>query len=383
MLSKSITTFATLASIATVHAAPMASSSSNLLSKLYGSSSPAGAPAAPTEAAGGDTTPFVYPLSNGFPASNLSKDAIAAIQAQAFGTIPNGPAPASLATDDITSLELIAFNEIFEVAFFTDLLYNVTNKVPGYEVSNDADYQQLVSTITAVQAQEELHAIFANSAVAAFGHPAIQGCAYNFPVSTLKDALSLAKLFTDVVLGVLPNIQSHFAANGDAALIPGVGSVIGQEGEQNGYYRTALGLVPSALPFLTASSRAFAFSALNQFFVVPGSCQASVSQINLPIFPALAVSPAQPNATTQTLTFSTSSDCSKAAALVYINQQNTPIVVDITQAGSGSVTANFPFNENLMNGLTIAALVSSKGPFADADAVAAATIAGPAFIEIN
>ena len=45
-----------------------------------------------------------------------------------------------------------------------------------------------------------------------------------------------------------------------------------QQGEQNGFYRSLLGLIPSALPFLTASTRDFAFSAINQNFVVPGSC---------------------------------------------------------------------------------------------------------------
>lgn len=368
MLSYTIATIAALAAVASVQAAPMPN--------------PAGAPAAPTEAAGGDTTPFTYPLSNGFPSNNLSKDAVAAIQNQAQGTLPNGPPPPSLASDDITSLELIAFNEIFEVAFFTDLLYNITNKVSGYEVEDPNDYQQLVVAITAVQAQEELHALNANGAVAHFGRPAIQGCQYNFPVDNLKDALSTAKLFTDVVLGTLANIQGHLAMNNDSGLVPAIGSVIGQEGEQNGYYRAALNLVPSALPFLTASSRAFAFSALNQLFVVPGSCDASVKQIDLPIFPALSVSPAQPTAQTQTLTFSTAS-LSGVEALVYINQQNTPIVVDVTQGSGNTVTANFPYQENQMNGLTIAALVNCKGPFASADDVAAATVAGPVFIEIN
>ena len=346
-------------------------------------SSSASAPA-PTgsQNAGG----FAFPLQNGFPSP--SADALTAIEIAAQGTLPNGPPPPSLAEDDLTSLQLIAFNEISEVAFFTELIANVTNKVPGYEVPDDNGL--LLKTLIAVQAQEELHALNANGALAHFGKAAITPCRYNFPVATLKDALALAQTFTDVVLGTLANVQLHLAQNGDAGLVPAIGSVIGQEGEQNGFYRATQGLIPSSLPFLTASSRGFAFSALNQLFVVPGSCDAVVKSINLPIFAPLSITSGPVTAKTQTLSFaagaSSAVDYSKAQALVYINQQNVPVVVDITQTGSGSglsFTANFPYDQFLMNGLTIAAVVNSKGPFSSADAVAAATIAGPGLIEIN
>ena len=46
-------------------------------------------------------------------------------------------------------------------------------------------------------------------------------------------------------------------------------------------------------------------------------------------------------------------------------------------------TANFPYDENVMNGLTIAAVVTSVAHYSDADAVAAATVFGPGLIEIN
>ena len=58
--------------------------------------------------------------------------------------------------------------------------------------------------------------------------------------------------------------------NGDAGNIRGFTASLGQEGEQNGFYRDLLGKLPSALPFLTASLRDFAFSALNQNFVIEG-----------------------------------------------------------------------------------------------------------------
>jgi hypothetical protein len=45
--------------------------------------------------------------------------------------------------------------------------------------------------------------------------------------------------------------------------------------------------------------------------------------------------------------------------------------------------ASFPYVEFEMNGLTIASLTPSPGPFANADDVAQAALFGPAFIIIN
>jgi hypothetical protein len=72
---------------------------------------------------------------------------------------------------------------------------------------------------------------------------------------------------------------------------------------------------------------------------------------------------------------------------VYINQQNAPIVESLldvqVSGGDATFTAAFPYNLNEMNGLTIAVLTKSAGPFSSVDAVANATIYGPAVIEIN
>jgi hypothetical protein len=46
-------------------------------------------------------------------------------------------------------------------------------------------------------------------------------------------------------------------------------------------------------------------------------------------------------------------------------------------------TATFPYTENLMNGLTITALVNGTGPFSGVDQVASATVAGPGLVSIN
>jgi hypothetical protein len=74
-------------------------------------------------------------------------------------------------------------------------------------------------------------------------------------------------------------------------------------------------------------------------------------------------------------------------SVVYINQQNAPIVETLqnihTQGDDVTFSANFPYRKNEMNGLTIAVLTSGSGPFTSADAVANATVFGPAIIEIN
>ncbi|KAJ9640743.1 hypothetical protein, variant [Exophiala oligosperma] len=353
-----------------------------------------GTPPPPATPSSQGSNPFKFPLQNGFPNIQNPSAALTQIEQQAHGLLPNGPPPPSApAADDLTSLRLIAFNEIFEVAYFTELLSNVTNNVVGYQFQDANLRETIIEALTAIVAQEELHALNANGALAHFNAGPIQPCLYNAPVDNFQDAIALASTFTDVVLGTLGDVQVHFGQNGDAGLIRGVAAVIGQEGEQNGFYREILGELPSQAPFLTASAREFAFSALNQNFVVPGSCPNS-NTIALPIFGALTLETPKVQAQDQQLQFSFQATgqysqyaSGQGLSLVYINQQNVPVVVPIqgAQNDGGKVTfsANFPFSENLMFGLTIAAVTSNAGPFADVDAVAKAALFGPALIEVQ
>jgi hypothetical protein len=308
----------------------------------------------------------------------------------AHGTLPNAGSPSSLAPGDVTIFELIAFNELFEVAFFTSLINNITNNVAGFETGNSGVQQFVLQALTAVQAQEELHALGANGILTTAGQTAIQPCEYKFPTDTFQTAIDFARTFTDVVLGTLQDAQVGLNANGGdgAALIPLIGSVIGQEGEQNGYYRSLLNLIPSELPFLTRSAAPFAFSVLNQLVVVPGSCPNS-NIIDLPIFGALAVNPPEPQPKDQDLTFTFTNNGTDVSSLslVYINQQNLPIVEPLkdVQTNGDTVTfkAFFPWSKFIMNGLTISAVTNSAGPFQSADEVAAATLFGPGLIEVQ
>lgn len=352
--------------------------------------------------------PFTYsnnPLGNGFPTIAKGSAQQLAIEQQAHGSLSNAPPPpASPQPDSLTSLRLIAFNELFEVAFFTELLSNITNNVDGYKIHHQGARDFIIRALTAVQAQEELHVLNANNALTLFAQP-ILPCQYNFPVATFEEAINLASTFTDVVLGTLQDVQQTFGADGDIGLIRGVGSVIGQEGEQNGFYRQLLDKTPSALPFLTTSTREFAFSAL-QGFVVPNSC-GNLGEIDLQIFDPLNVDTTpldvpQPHSTTLEFSFDVSKNWTPQPAswnsdysglsLVYINQQNLPVVEKITGAteSNGVVTfsALFPFddaNQGALfgNGLTIAAVTNSSGPFATADLVAKSTVFGPGLIEVN
>lgn len=397
------------------------------------SSSDSNAP--PAAQWGGSDSVFKFPLANGFPNIANPSDQLNQIQQDARGTLPkaapNAPTPATPQPDSLTSLGFIAFNELFEVAFFTELFNNVTTGASGFREGDllGQDKAKILSILKIVIAQEELHELNANGAFQKFTGQMIQPCQYNFPVSNFNQSISLASTFTDVVLGTLPDIQTLFANANDNALIRGVGSVIGQEGEQNGFYRDILGKNPSALPFLTASARDFAFSAIVQNFVVPGSCSSSLDILQrggLTIFDLLTVvnpptTPMNQKVMFRLKTFSQKMEISGEAGagfvsshensttaphqqqdnlfLTYINQLNAPISVliedakkiddnhnndsdDHSSSSTIQFSANFPGADNLMNGLTIAAVTKGKD-FVDVGAVANNTLFGPGLIEIN
>lgn len=336
----------------------------------------------------GDFSPdnVYFPLANGFP--NPSQDQIMAIQKQADGTLPNGPPPPTLSPEGVTNLRLIALNELFEVAFYTELIYNVTNKLHGYDLGYGHEY--VLDTLTAIQAQEELHLLNANGALQHFNQEPIQPCKYSFPVTDFQSAIALAGTFTDVVLGTLQDVNQIFAKNGDDGLVRAVSSVIGNEAEQEGFFRLVQKKRASSQPFLTTSVRDFAFTAI-QGFTLPGSCP-NINTISLKTFKPLAVVSQNIQPATQNIKFSfakadAGTEDWASLSVVYINQQNVPIVKSLQNPNvEGDMVvfeAQFPFDEFLMHGLTIAAVTKGSGPFASADAVAEAAIFGPGLIEID
>lgn len=223
-------------------------------------------------------------------------------------------------------------------------------------------------------------------------HAAIKPCEYQFPVTSFISAIALAQTFTDVVLGTLPEAQAIFAADGgdESPLVPLIGSVLAQEGEQVGFYRFAQKKTPSAAPFLTGGSPSFAFTAI-QMFIVPDSCPQPLSSINLTTFGPLTVL-TTPEPKNMTLEFSVPAKVTADAnSIVYLSGQNVPVTVPISDvtsvAGTYHFSASFPFASGpsgFAHGLTIAALVKGAGEtFKSNDAVAAATVYGPGLIEVD
>lgn len=227
-----------------------------------------------------------------------------------------------------------------------------------------------------------------NGILTSSNHTAIEPCQYQFPITTFLQAVTLAQTFTDIVLGTLPEAQTIFAADGgdESGLVALFGSVLAQEGEQNGFYRFIQKKTPSAAPFLTGGSPSFAFTAVQQF-IVPGSCPQPLSAVNLKTFGPLTVV-STPQSKNSTLKFSVPGAVSSSSnSIVYLSGQNLPVTVPISSVsgsnGTYHFTASFPFESGFANGLTIAALVTGSGQFASNDAVAAATVYGPGLIEIG
>lgn len=191
-----------------------------------------------------------------------------------------------------------------------------------------------------------------------------------------------------------------FAKDGSLVPIQVISSVIGQEGEQNGYYRVFAKEVPSESPFLTYVPAAFAWSAL-QMFIVKDSCPFALDKIGLPILPPLMTNGgavAAVKAQDQDLTFSADvSSMMKGGAsqyadtdgkglfVTYTTGQQMPISVPIKDVqwcgGKVDFKANFPYSEHVMSGLTHAALTMGEG-FNTSDAAAEKALAGPGVIQV-
>lgn len=89
-------------------------------------------------------------LPDGMP--NPNKDELRGIELRAQGTLPNSPPQPTISKEGIISLQLIAFAELFEVAFFSELLNNITTNVPGFEIHNPDDRDFALRSLTAILA---------------------------------------------------------------------------------------------------------------------------------------------------------------------------------------------------------------------------------------
>ncbi|CAO1615291.1 unnamed protein product [Parajaminaea phylloscopi] len=337
----------------------------------------------------------LLPLPNGFP--DPSADAAAEIQVAAHGTLPNGPLPNKLSEEEKTSLQLVALNELFEVAFFTSLLYNVTNTVDGFTDFQGETQDYVVKTLQSILAQEEIHALGANAILKNSGIDPIKPCNnYFFPTTDFEGAIALADLFTGVVLGALQDITEVFAHDGPPAATRLLASVIGQEGEQRGYFRRVQKHVPSETPFLTTGIRSFAFTVIQNFF---SDCP-SLDEIHLRKYATVRV--AQPPSNEYTPGKNTSvvlifppkaadAGLNLSYYVTYINQLNLPTTFELkphptlphTPDNWLTYEAVFPYSDALMNGLTLAAVGCIPGPFKDIQEVANSVYWAPALIYMS
>ncbi|KAL8735759.1 MAG: hypothetical protein Q9166_000622 [cf. Caloplaca sp. 2 TL-2023] len=348
--------------------------------------------------------PVEFPLPDGFPTPNPTQ--LLNIQKAAGGYLPKSPLPTNLTQNAISALQLLANNEFFEVAFFNELLTNITTNVPGYCANDTAPLNRelLIKSLRAIKNQEELHAIGANAILVNAKQPPIAPCQYTFPVSNFKNAILFAQTFTDLALGTIPEIQLLFALDGgdEPPNVLTLGSILAQEGQQDGFFRYVQQKTASAAPFLTGGSASFAFNAL-QRLIVKDSCPKPLSTLNFPTFRPLWTIDPKPepswplwltvkqakNTTLDLSALDFDNGGSGDYSVVYLSGQNLPVAVPILNydrvRGSSYETfqAEFPFEAGFANGLTIAVVVLGKGPFANAAAVADATLAGPVVIEVN
>lgn len=323
---------------------------------------------------------------DGFPNPNAAQ--LAQIEQQAFGTLPNSTTPSNITADSVTSFQLLAFGETVEVVFFTELMNNITQKVKGYEIPSKWNRDIVMAQLQATLAQEQVHQLTASAVLNHTGHSGIRPCGtYTFPVDNIRDAFALAATFTSVVLGTLQDINFHFASSGDISFTRPISAVIANEGEQEGYYRLLGGKIPNELPFVTTSIRDFAFTAL-QSFVDVSTCP-DIGEIGLKTFMPVNVLDV-PTSKTEDIRFAVEAsqfNSSVTYSLTYINQQNIPVVEAIrdisNQNGIVTFTATFPYDEHLLNGLTIAAVTNSAGPFSTAQDVANAAVFAPGLIIVN
>lgn len=231
----------------------------------------------------------------------------------------------------------------------------------------------------------------ARGILAGAGQPLIEPCQYEFPVSNFKDAILLAQTFTDLALGTLPEVQVLFATDGGGAIrnVRLLGSILAQEGQQDGFFRFVQQKTPSAAPYLTGGSASFAFTAL-QAYIVPGSCPKPLATINLPTFKPLNIL-TKPMARNMTLEYSVDGAIScKDQSVVYISGQNRPLRVPIScssvkpRPGGSTFKADFPFQAGFSNGLTISAVVNgTTGQLLDPNEVALVSVYAPGLIEVD
>ncbi|KAL3476061.1 hypothetical protein BJX99DRAFT_270653 [Aspergillus californicus] len=326
-------------------------------------------------------------LPDGLP--NPNADQLLDIERRAHGTLPGLRLPATISTAGVANLQLMTFTAFQDVAFFSELVRNVTQNVTGYALPDDAERNYTLRSLEPILAQREIHALAANGALQHFGKNFIQPCRYQFPVSTLRQAIEFAATSASFHIGHLQDMTERFAANGDLDLIRLAAAMIGNEGQQEGWFRVFLDKYPTSTPLPTTSDVHLAFTAA-QTFVVPSSCP-NIHEIDLKTFMSLEiVTTPEPKTHKIQVSWTHAKIEPKEEEvlwLAYVNQLNVPAVVPLKVVScdgqKSTAVALWPYEEYTLNGLTLAAVVNRRGPFASATAVAHSTVYGPGLIVVE
>jgi hypothetical protein len=194
--------------------------------------------------------------------------------------------------------------------------------------------------------------------------------------------MSVAYHFSGLLMGAIPAVITEFGATSEIVTL--FSAVLGQEGQQDGYFRWLRQLVPNENPFLTTSVPAFFYNHILQQYVVPDTCPALLDF--LPTYGKL-LALSSPPARNSTLGFHTTlANVTADNYIAYMSGQKIAVeaITNLTHMhDSTTFEVKFPYDSGFSRGLTIAALVAKKRSFANTSDVAEHTLAGPALIEVN
>jgi hypothetical protein len=308
---------------------------------------------------------------------NLSPSTIA----EAGGNVPDTQPPPTLSPATLNDFQIANFLENIESAFFQAGVTNLTTWGTTGFPSNTLD------VVSRVAAQEQVHVATFEDLLTHFNTSIIPPCQYTFPVTNTQEFLSLAQIITSVGIGAVIDIAANVALQ-DPVLLQNIASTVTVEARHDAFFRgAALGLSPNPSPQDTRISAAWALN-LALPFVVKDSCDLFPE---VTIFPPLSVvNPVAPsittsltNATSGTITFTTTANATADMFIGWVNQANTVVYTPVTLGGEGNgmatITTTMPPG---MAGIGFAALTNqSSAP--DVGTLTAATVAGPAVVQVS
>lgn len=295
----------------------------------------------------------------------------------AGGGPPNGKLPPNISAAAIADFQAVNFLENFESGFFAQAigwLHNWNDK---------QQYDTLISVVTKIHAQEQIHVATAEGILTHFHHRTFKPCTYTFPdIHSIDDFVSLANIITVTGIGGVINLIAGLAVT-DPALVTGPASILGNEARQDAFFRTATGLglaFPEPAAFDTRISAGWALNLAAGFVSDCGG--------NMPDFKTLPALKAEGGKKVTgssgpiTFSFDTKQVRNMTGGSVFVGWVNQANVVQYTDAkvsGAGKVEATIPGG---MAGVAFAAL-TSQNHFPDVGNLTLATLAGPAPVRIS